>query len=203
MRALGGNEERANELLANFWERQVAKAEGAEMRDRALIYQLRTLEQRTATREARAGALVGGDYPLLVSGIRPGSHIDGLGIDAAGAVAVTLTDGHIVQTWDAETGQSLGSAGGFPALAEEFVTIRRRVNIETAGSVRDPVVAIDLRHPQATDVRGRPFRASGQPADQEAAARTRDDVYIQFTYGPGAERPARGEGPGYVDARGR
>jgi WD40 repeat protein len=162
MRALGGNEERADELLANFWERQATEAGGGEMRDRALIYQLRTLERNTAAREGRAAALVGGDYPLLVSGIRPGSHIDGLGIDAAGAVAVTLTDSHIVQTWDAQTGHALGSAGGFPALAEEFVTIRRRVNIETAGSVRDPAVAVDLRHPQATDVRLRLVAPSGR-----------------------------------------
>jgi WD40 repeat protein len=162
LRALGGNEERADELLAGFWERQVAAARADEMRDRALIYQLRTLERSTPLREGRAAALVGEDYPLLVSGIRPGSHIDGLGIDAAGAAVVTLTDSHIVQTWDASTGQPLGAPGGFPALAEEFVTIRRRVNVETPGPVRGPAVSVDLRHPQATDVRLRLIAPSGK-----------------------------------------
>lgn len=174
MRALGGNKERADELLAGFWERQVVAAESGEMRDRALIYQLRTLERSTPTREGRAAALVGEDYPLLVSGIRPGSHIDGLGIDAAGAVVVTLTDSHLVQTWDALTGQPLGPAGGFEALAEEFVTIRRRVNVEAAGSVRGPTVSIDLRHPQATDVQLRLIAPSGKVVNLPVRRQLRD-----------------------------
>jgi WD40 repeat protein len=162
LRALPGYRERADDLLAEFWQRQAASAEAGEMRDRALIYRLRALDVRTAGRENRASSLIGQDYPSLITGIRPGARIDALGIDASGSGVVTLTEGHLVQMWDAQSGRPMGQPGGFPALAEEFVTVRRRVSIETPGKVRNAKLIVTLRHPQPSDLQIRLVAPSGQ-----------------------------------------
>ena len=162
LRAIPGFGGLADELLSDFWNRQSAMAAAGEMRDRALVYQLRSLDMGTAQSTARAAALIGDDYPLLVTGIRPGARIDGLGIDPAGQSVVTLTEGHVIQSWDAQTGRPAGTPGGFSALAEEFVAVRRRVAIEAAGPVRSVKLEVFLRHPQATDLELRLYSPSGE-----------------------------------------
>jgi WD40 repeat protein len=162
LRALEGYEDLADALLGAFWNRQSNAAAASELRDQALVYQLRAVDMGVQNDGARARALIGDDYPLLVTGIRPGARIDGLGIDPAGRQVVTLTDGHVIQSWDAETGRATGTSGGFTALAEEFVTVRRRISIEAEGAVRSVRLEVLLRHPQATDVELRLVAPSGR-----------------------------------------
>ncbi len=162
IRALQGQSERADALLADFWSRQSSAAAAEELRDQALVYQLRAVDMGAPGSKRAAWALIGQDYPLLVAGIRPGARIDGLGIDAAGRQVVTLTEGYVVQTWDAGSGQPIGVPGGFPALAEEFAAVRRRVNVEAVGAVRSVRLEVKLRHPQATDLELRLSAPSGK-----------------------------------------
>lgn len=162
LRALSGQSQRADALLGEFWNRESEAAAGMEFRDRALVYRLRAAEIGAPGARGAAQALIGEDYPLLVAGIRPNARIDGLGIDTAGRQVVTLTEGHVIQTWDAGTGEPVGAPGGFPALAEEFAAIRRRVNVESAGTARSVKLEVRLRHPQATDLELRLSAPSGK-----------------------------------------
>lgn len=162
LRALRGQSERADALLGQFWGRESETAAAQELRDRALIYRLRAAEMGAPEAYEEARALIGEDYPVLITGIRPKARIDGLGIDAAGRQVVTLTEGYVVQTWDAATGEPVGAPGGFPALAEEFAAVRRRVNVESPGTARSVSLQVRLRHPQATDVELRLSAPSGK-----------------------------------------
>ncbi len=162
LRALHGEAQRADELLGEFWIRESAAAAAEELRDQALVYQLRAADMGAPGAGGAIRALIGEDYPLLVTGIRAGARIDGLGIDAAGRQVVTLTEGHVVQSWDAERGVPMGVAGGFPALAEEFATVRRQVNMEASGTARAAKLEVRLRHPQATDLEMRLSAPSGK-----------------------------------------
>jgi len=162
LRALHGQADRADALLGDFWIRQSAAAAAEELRDQALVYQLRAVDMGAPGARHAARALIGQDYPLLVTGIRPGARIDGLGMDAGGRQVVTLTEGYLVQTWDAGNGKPIGVPGGFPALAEEFATVRRRINVEAAGTVRSVKLDVRLRHPQATDLELRLSAPSGK-----------------------------------------
>jgi WD40 repeat protein len=165
LRALEGYVMVADELLSGFWDRRASDAEVVEMRDRALIYRLRALEQPSPKRNRRMAALLGEDYRSLLTVLRPDAPIDELGIDASGEVVVTLRDGHVVNTWSADTGLPVHGSGGFEALAEEFVTTRRRIRIDTPGRVGTLRLTVSLNHPQPTDLKLRLISPSGRSAE--------------------------------------
>ena len=165
LRGLYRQMDRADRLLAEFWERQAAAAESAELRDRALIYRIRALQSSTPERLRRAAALIGQDYPQLRAVVRPGAIIDSLTMEPSGDSVVTLTTDHFVQTWRTDTGLASGADGGFAALAEEFVTVRRRVAVDADGTVRQPVLRVWLDHPQPTDVWLRLVSPAGNAAE--------------------------------------
>ncbi len=164
MRSVYRQMQRADRLLAEFWDRQARGAEFLEMRDRALIYRIRALESPDTLRLQEAAELIGEDYPYLRSVIRTGAGIDTLSMDPAGDKVVTLTTDHIVQTWDTDTGLAAGTGGGFSALAEEFVTVRRRLVIDADGTVRRPLMRVWIDHPQPSDLWMRLISPSGRAA---------------------------------------
>lgn len=152
LRGMPGYAPAADALLSEFWDRRAVAAEAQERRDMALVYRLRALESPNRAREHRAASLIEPDYPALLTTIRPGAPIDALGMDPAGGQVVTLSNGHLISTWSAESGQRQGEGTGFEALAEEFVTVRRRAVVEAPGDVRSVELRVWLEHPQPTDV---------------------------------------------------
>jgi WD40 repeat protein len=152
LRGMPGYAPTADALLSEFWDRRAAAAEAQERRDLALVYRLRALESPNRAREQRAASLIEPDYPALLTTIRPGAPIDALGMDPGGAQVVTLSNGHVISTWSAESGLRRGEGTGFEALAEEFVTVRRRAVVEAPGDVRSVELRVWLEHPQPTDV---------------------------------------------------
>jgi WD40 repeat protein len=164
LRAMPGHAPTADALLAEFWDRRASSAEAREMRDLALVYRLRALEQPNLMRQQRAASLMLPDYPDMLTTIRPGAPIDALGIDPTGVTVVTLSNGHLINTWNAETGLRQGEVGGFEALAEEFVTVRRRIAVETPGAVRGVSVRAWVDHPQPTDLVLRVISPAGRVA---------------------------------------
>ena len=165
LRALEGYVMVADELLSGFWDRRASDAEVVEMRDRALIYRLRALDQPSPQRYRRMAALLGDDYRSLLTVLRPDAPIDELGIDASGETVITLRDGHVINTWSAETGLPISGNPGFAAMAEEFVAIRRRVRIDTPGRVGTLRLTVDLDHAQPTDLKLRLISPSGRTAE--------------------------------------
>ena len=174
LRAMPGHTPTADGLLAEFWDRRAAAAEAREMRDLALVYRLRALEQPNLMREQRAASLMLPDYPDMLTTIRPGAPIDALGIDPTGVTVVTVSNGHLINTWNAETGLRQGEAGGFEALAEEFVTVRRRIAVETPGTVRSASVRAWVDHPQPTDLVLRVVSPAGRVAVMPILRASRD-----------------------------
>jgi WD40 repeat protein len=165
LRALEGYVMIADELLSGFWDRRASDAEVVEMRDRALIYRLRALDQPSPQRYRRMAALLGDDYRSLMTVLRPGAPIDELGIDASGEIVITLRDGHVINTWSAVTGLPIKGNTGFAAMAEEFVTTRRRIRIDTPGRVGTLRLTVSLDHPQPTDLKLRLISPSGRRAE--------------------------------------
>lgn len=149
MRGLPGYEARADALLVDFWERRAALAEAAEQRDEALLYRLRANVAGPTADAGRAIELAGGGYRQLQGVIRPAGVVEALAA-ADGRRLVTLSAGNMVERWDRSTGLPAGTA--MPLLAEEFVTVRRRLSLEAEGQVARLTVELRLDHSRPQDL---------------------------------------------------
>ncbi|MEJ2514005.1 MAG: AAA-like domain-containing protein [Gammaproteobacteria bacterium] len=141
----------ADRLLVEFWERRAAQAEAREQRDDALLYRLEAYAAGPTADAGRLAELAGGDYERLEAVIRPGSRLERLAVSRTGSTVVTLTGGNVLETWDAATGLE-DTAGGFQLLADEFVTVRRRLTFDADGVTAVPVVGLDLVHQRPADL---------------------------------------------------
>ncbi|NGX15720.1 AAA-like domain-containing protein [Wenzhouxiangella sp. XN24] len=162
MRALPGYEARADALLVDYWERRAALAEAAEERDEALLYRLRANVAGPTADAGRAIELSGGGYRQLQSVIRPAGVVEAVA-PADGRSLVTLSAGNMVERWDRATGLPAGPAA-LPLLAEEFVTVRRRVSLEAEGQVAGLSVELRLDHPRPQDLQASLVAPSGRNA---------------------------------------
>lgn len=151
LRALSGYEARADALLVEYWERRAVDAEAAERRDEALLYRLRAYQAGPTADGGLAAELAGGGYRQLRTVIRPAGVVEALAAGEEGRRVVTMSAGNVVERWDA--------ASGLPAadyrlelLAEEFVTVRRRLSLDTGGRVAQARVEVELDHPRPADL---------------------------------------------------
>ncbi len=151
LRRLPGQAVLADRLLVEFWERRAAEAEAREQRDDALLYRLQAYAAGPVADAGRLAELAGGDYQRLESVIRPGQRIERLAVPHGGATVVTLTGGNVLQTWDAATGLE-DTAGGVQLLADEFVTVRRRLTFDAEGAATVPAVSLDIVHQRPADL---------------------------------------------------
>jgi WD40 repeat protein/subtilisin-like proprotein convertase family protein len=153
LRALPGYQATADALLVEFWERRAAAAEAAERRDEALLYRLRAYVSGPTADAGRAAELAGGDYQQLRTVIRPAGVVEAIAPAADGRGVVTVSGGNILERWNANSG--LQETGGrLELLAEEFVTIRRRLSVDVAGRIAAPGIEIELAvdHPRPADL---------------------------------------------------
>lgn len=151
LRALTGFEARADALLVEFWERRAAAAEAAEQRDEALLYRLRAYVAGPTADAGRAAELAGGDYRHLRTVIRPAGVVEAIGPTPDGRNIVTVSAGNIVERWSAATGAPQSGAR-LELLAEEFITVRRRLSLDSAGRVAGPLVELSVDHPRPGDL---------------------------------------------------
>lgn len=159
----------ADELLVAFWERKAAAAEAREQRDEALLYRLRAYNAGPTADAGLAAALAGGDYRRLDAVIRPEGTVDALAPTRDGSSIVTVSGGNVVETWDAASGRAR-PGGRFEVLAEEFVTVRRRLSLDADGTVRAPRLALALEHARPTDLSIVLAAPSGRRIEIPAAA---------------------------------
>ena len=150
LRSLSSFQARADALLVEFWERRAAAAEAAEQRDAALLYRLRAYEAGPTADAGLAAELSGGGYGPLQTVIRPAGVIEGFA-PAAGGSIVTVSAGNVVERWSASDGLPLPGAQ-MELLAEEFVTVRRRVSLDQGGRVTQVGVELLLDHPRPEDL---------------------------------------------------
>ncbi len=151
LRALSGYEARADALLVEYWERRAAAAAAAGRRDDALLFRLRAYQAGPTADAGLAAELAGGGYRQLRTVIRPAGLVEGLAASDAGRPVVTMSAGNVVERWDAATGLPVSDAR-LELLAEEFVTVRRRLSLDTGGRVAQPRVELALDHPRPGDL---------------------------------------------------
>jgi WD40 repeat protein len=151
LRALPGYEARADTLMVAFWERQAAAAEAAERRDEALLYRLRAYVAGPTADAGRAAELAGGGYRQLQTVIRPAGVVSAVSAADHGRSIVTVSAGNVVERWDTVSG--LPDPGlRLELLAEEFVTVRRRLSLDARGQVARLGLELRLAHPRPEDL---------------------------------------------------
>lgn len=159
----------ADELLVAFWERKAATAEAREQRDEALLYRLRAYRAGPTADAGLAASLAGGDYRRLSAVVRPEGTVEALAPTRDGGSVVTVSGGNVVETWDAASGRAR-PASRFEVLAEEFVTVRRRLSLDADGTVRAPRLALRLEHARPADLSIVLAAPSGRRVEIPAAA---------------------------------
>ena len=194
LRELRGHAPRADALLVDYWERHAAAAEAAERRDEALLFRLRAFEAGPTADGGRAAELASGDYAQLSTVIRTAVPIEAVAADAAGRSVVTLGGGNVVQRWDAATGAAI-AGGRLELLTEEFLPVRRRVSIDTAGRVAAVRLELSLSHEDPARLHARLVAPSGRSLVLSLAdAVQRDErLVLEERQAPGL-RAFRGEG---------
>jgi len=192
LRALSGFQARADALLVEFWERRAAAAEAVEQRDAALLYRLRAYEAGPTADAGLAVELSGGGYGLLQTVIRPAGVLEGFA-PAAGGGIVTVSAGNMVERWSASDGLPEPGAQ-LELLAEEFVTVRRRLSLDAGGRVARVGVELLLDHPRPEDLRVVLTAPSGRAALLPTAAGAADGNLFVFDESRAPElRAMRGE----------
>lgn len=193
LRGLSGYEARADALLVEYWERRAAEAEAAEQRDAALLYRLRAYHAGPTADAGLVAELSGGGYRQLGTVIRPAGTVEALAAADSGRRIVTISAGNVVEQWDADTG--LPAAGArLELLAEEFVTVRRRLSLDTSGRVAQVRAELELEHPRPGDLYLRLTAPSGRSVELPLpnAAVDGNRVLIDERRAPGL-RALRGE----------
>jgi WD40 repeat protein len=192
LRALPSFQARADALLVEFWERRAAAAEAVERRDVALLYRLRAYEAGPTADAGLAVELSGGGYGLLQTVIRPAGILEGFA-PAAGGGIVTISAGNVVERWSASDGLPEPGAH-LELLAEEFVTVRRRLSLDTGGRVARVAVEVLLDHPRPEDLRVVLTAPSGRAALLPTAGGTAGGNLFVFDESRAPElRAMRGE----------
>jgi WD40 repeat protein len=193
LRTLSGFEARADGLLVEYWERRAAAAEAAEQRDAALLYRLRAFEAGPTADGGLAAELVGSDYRLLRTVVRPAGLVEAIAPAADGRSVVTLSGGNLVERWDMATGNA-AAGPRLELLAEEFVTVRRRLSLDTPGRVASMAAEVLLDHARPQDLHLRLISPSGRVAVLDAATggARGDAILFDESTAPGI-RAMRGE----------
>jgi hypothetical protein len=110
LRALPFYQGKADELMAQYWERRALRAEASEDRDRALLYRLvaDTLKTRE-TRQREIGRLVGADLSRLLTTYRHAGRISAVAFSPGGEKVVTGSYDGTARLWSAQTGAPIGA----------------------------------------------------------------------------------------------
>jgi len=151
-----------DQLIAEYWDRQVLAATRAEQRDRALLATLQSLVSSTSERRVRAARLVGEDYPLLIASFRR----DGVGevrFDP-GNLTLTETRAAAVSQWTLEA-EGIRPRQAWAMTALEVTPLVRRIAVDQQGEVRRVGLTINLSHTRARDLRIKVIAPSGRAVE--------------------------------------
>ncbi len=180
-RRLPDSSQFADNLVAGFWDGQVARASRMELRDDALIAALESLAVSTPERRRRAATLIGDDYSLLVGTIPP-QNADTLLFEPEGRVATYVT-GARAQQWSVVNG-GLQPRQPWLLSALEITPLVRRVMVDRAGQVGRIGLSLNVDHARLDDLRIKLIAPSGRAAELavELPATVSNDV-IRFARG--------------------
>jgi WD40 repeat protein len=154
-------EARAENMLADFWERRAAVATHAGDRDGALIALLEALRVPNPARRRRAAELIGQDYRHLSATLHTNDRLMAMEVDETAGLVTLLDAANRVDLWRID-GQRPQLVDSTIVVAEERLELIERRTVEQAGA--NPRLLISTTHPQPDQVRLRLQSPSGQQA---------------------------------------
>jgi WD40 repeat protein len=156
-----GGEERARNMLADFWERRAATAAHAGDRDGALLALLEALRVPNPVRRRWAAELVGQDYRNLQATLHTNSKLLAMEVDEPAGLVTLLDAANQVDVWRID-GQRPQLVDSTTVVAEERLELIERQGVEQAGA--NPRLVITTTHPQPAQVQIRLQAPSGKQA---------------------------------------
>ena len=157
-----GEDGLSEQLLAEYWDRQTARALRAESRDAALLSSIEALVSATPSRRRLANALVGRDYPLLI-GTAPAPDIERMVFDSENRLLSLVREAQI-QQW-ALTDEGLQRRSAWTVSALEITPLLRRVIVDRQGTVGRLALTINVSHMRLDDLRVRLIAPSGRAVE--------------------------------------
>ncbi len=123
LRRIPGYADKADELLAEFWDRRALREEAKQNREEALLSWLKALSvQATDNRRRQISMLAGEDYKNRLLTFRHGGQIDGVAFSPDGKTLLTGSSVGTARLWSIDTGQPIGQSfrDGSPIRAVAF-----------------------------------------------------------------------------------
>src|SRR5262249_37628311 len=109
LRVIPGYRSKADELIAQFWERRALRSELAEPADSALAYRLRALNMfPTNLRRREAGVISAARFQALRATYRHTESVRTAALSSDGQTVLTGSDDGTARLWDARSGKPLG-----------------------------------------------------------------------------------------------
>jgi WD40 repeat protein len=170
----------ADQLVAEFWDRRVARALQGERRDEALVASLESMVVSTPMRRRRTATLIGDDYTLL-RGTIPAQFAAQLLFEPRNLVA-TWANGASVSQWSLGT-RPPAERGSWSISALDVTPLVRRVVVDRGGDVRRIGLRVNIAHPRLPDLRLKLIAPGGRTVelDVEQPSATPDEA---VTFGP-------------------
>jgi WD40 repeat protein len=145
--ALPDGAQRANELLADFWERKAVAEMHIGNRDAALISLLEALQVPTEARRRLAAELVGQDYRNLAGTIRTRNKLKAIAADESSSLLTVLDQRNNVDVWRLD-GERPRLVSSDVLIAEERLELEERRMIDGLTGVPQLLVKTNHTRPQ-------------------------------------------------------
>ena len=152
----------AENLVADFWDRQVANALRAENRDEALLAALEALVVSTPVRRRRAATLVGDDYGQLIATLSA-QDADSF-VFSPQQLLLTHAKGAQILQWSIGN-QVLTERDPWTVSALEVTPLVRRVEVDRDGLVNRVGLTINVGHSRLDDLRVKLIAPSGRTVE--------------------------------------
>ncbi len=177
-RRVGVNDQFSDDLVAKFWDGQVADALRNESRDEALLASIEALVVSTPARRRRAATLVGDDYSQLIATLssEDADHF----VFNPDELLFTFAKGPQISQWSLAN-QTLVPRQPWTVSALEVTPLVRRVVVDRDGSVNRVGLTINVSHSRLDDLRVKLIAPSGRTVELafEQAQSAANDV-IRF-----------------------
>ncbi len=152
----------AENVQAEFWDRQTVSAMRDEQRDEALLASLEALAVSTQVRRRRAASLVGDDYAGLLATV-PVQDADGLVFNSDNE-QLSYFKGAEVTQWS-NVGGEIEIREPWTISALEVTPLVRRVIVDREGTAGRIGLTVNVSHPRLDDIRMRLIAPSGRVAE--------------------------------------
>ena len=168
----------ADEMLADFYDRQASRALQLERRDEALLSAIEALIVSSPARRRRAASLLGDDYPLLVATIPP-QDAERVMFDRDNLIA-TFAGGSLMRQWSL-IDETLRERPQWAVSALEVTPLVRRVVVDRAGEVERIGLTVNVAHSRLDDMRLKLIAPSGRTAELAFEKRSSaSNDYVRF-----------------------